>query len=116
MSSQPQLGPRTIVAYNRLARDLAAFNYVVRIAKPSGMLGEAAKRSLNTMLRLANRIYKREAGMPRFALFDPADPLTPADVALLVARLTAAGIAFEERYAHLTETGIGAARNAFLAQ
>ena len=104
--SKRQLGPRTIVAYNRLAREVSAFNYLVRVAKPAGTLGEDARRGLSRTLRLANRIYQREAGMPRFALFDPIDPLSPADVALLAARFSAAGIAFEERYAHLTETGV----------
>ncbi|MGB3337943.1 MAG: hypothetical protein WBA73_12260, partial [Devosia sp.] len=64
------------------------------------------RMSLGLALRLANRLYRREAGLPSLGVIDPCEPLTVADVVLLVARLTAAGIAFEERYAHLTESGL----------
>lgn len=104
--SRRQLGPRTIVAYNRLAREVAAFNYLIRVAKPSSTLGEAARRSLDRTLALANRIYRREPGIRGFTRFDPIDPLTTADVILLVTRLSVAGIAFEERYAFLAEDGL----------
>ena len=105
MSTKPHLSPRAVVAYNCLSREVAALNYLVRVAKPSGTLGEAGLTCLGRALRIANRLYRREPGMPSFGRINPREPMTAADVALMVARLSAAGIAFEERYAHLTEAG-----------
>ena len=99
----PQLGRRAIQAHSRLAREVAAFNYLLKIAKPTGTLGEIGRRSLNDAMRAANRIYRHEPGLPRFRLIDPVQPLTQADIALMVTRLTVACQAFEERYAHLTD-------------
>ncbi|MET3924689.1 hypothetical protein [Devosia sp. 2618] len=105
MSERPHLSPRAITAYNRLCRELAALNYLTRIAKPSGTLGLEGRLCLNRVLRIANRLYRREPGLPFIGLVDPEAPLTNADLVLLVARLSTACIAFEERYAHLTEAG-----------
>ncbi|MCR6672733.1 hypothetical protein [Devosia ginsengisoli] len=105
MQDKPRLGPRAINAYNRLSREVAALNYVTRVAKPSGPLSEITLRSLNKALHLANRLYRREPGISRFAMFDPRDSISMADFVIIVARLSAASIAFEERYAHLTEAG-----------
>jgi hypothetical protein len=105
MSTKPHLSPRAIAAYNRLSREVAALNYLTRIAKPASMLGEDGRTSLNRALRIANRLYRRQTSFPSFGLIDPMAPLTHADLVLLVARLTLAGLAFEERYAHLTEEG-----------
>ncbi|GLQ08633.1 hypothetical protein GCM10007913_05650 [Devosia yakushimensis] len=105
MSSKPHLSQRAIVAYNRLSREVAALNYLVRVAKPSGTLGEIGRECLDRALRIANRLYRREPGLPAFGRIDTREALTAADVSLLVARLSAAGIAFEERYAHLTASG-----------
>ena len=105
MLTKPHLSPRAIAAYNRLAREVAALNYLTRIAKPAGLLGEDGRTSLNRALRIANRLYRRETSLPSFGLIDPQAPLTTADLVLLVARLTTAGLAFEERYAHLSEDG-----------
>ena len=99
---QPQLSHRAITAYNRLSRDLAALNYVLRVAKPTGMVGDLTLRNFNHILHAANRLFCREAGMPRFVRIDLDRPLTVADFAILVTRLSAAAVTFEERYAHLT--------------
>jgi hypothetical protein len=109
MPDQPTLGPRARNAYSRLARELGALNYVLRHAKPSGLIGETSRRSLNQAIRTANRLFRREPATPRFFAPDPKDPMTLADLTLLVARITASALAFEERYAHLTEDGIAAA-------
>lgn len=101
MSFDAQLGHRAISAYNRLSRDLASLNYVLRVAKPSGTVGEVTLRSLNQAIGIANRLFCREAELPQFAMLDPGVPLTVADFAILVTRLSAAAVAFEERYAHL---------------
>ena len=105
-ASLPQLGHRAIHAHSRLAREVAALNYLLRVAKPSGTLGENGRRSLNDVMRLANKLYRHEPGLPHFRLIDPINPLTNADIALMVTRLIAACQAFEERYAHLTNGAI----------
>lgn len=105
MSNNPHLSPRAIVAYNRLGREVAALNYLLRATKPSGALGVIGRECLDRALRIANRLYRREPGLPSLGRIDTSEVLTVADLALLVARLTAAGLAFEERYAHLTEEG-----------
>ena len=97
----PQLSQRRIIAYNRLSQEVGALNCFTRMTKPTGTLGERSRRELNRALRLANRIYGREAGIPKFRLIDPIDPLSMADLLLLVSRLTTAGMTFEARYAHL---------------
>lgn len=103
MTAKPHLSQRAITAYNRLGREVAALNYLVRVTRPACVLGEEGRLTLNQTLRLANRLYRREAAMPGFAAIDPTAALTSADLVLLVARLTSAGIAFEERYAHLMQ-------------
>ena len=108
-ANKPNLSPRAITAYNRLSKEVAALNYLTRVAKPAGLLGEDGRTALNRALRIANRLYRRETSMPGFGVIDPRAPLTNADLVLLVARLTTAGQAFEERYAHLSEHGIQAA-------
>lgn len=97
-----RLGHRAITAYNRLSRELAALNYVLRVAKPAGIVSEFTLRGLNRAIRTANRLFCREAELPSFAMLDPITPMTVADFTILVARLTAAALAFEERYARLT--------------
>ena len=91
----PRLGRRAIHAHSRLAREVAALNYLLRVAKPAGTLGENGRRSLNDVMRL-----------PSFRLIDPINPLTNADIALMVTRLIVACQAFEQRYAHLTDAAL----------
>ena len=104
----PHLSPRAITAYNRLAREMAALNYLTISAKPAGVLGEEGRTCLNRALGLANRLFRREKSLPSLGLIDHQAQLTQADLVLLVARLTTASLAFEERYAHLGEDGIQA--------
>ena len=104
-ANKPNLSPRAIAAYNRLSKEVAALNYLTRVAKPAGLVGDEGRLCLSRALRLANRLYRREAAMLSLGAIDPTAPLTNADLVLLVARLTAAGLAFEERYAHLQEGG-----------
>lgn len=101
--TKPTLGRRTIYAYNRLSRDLAALNYVLRKARPTGMVGDLTMRQIKGICHTANRLFAREPSMPRFFIMDVGRPLTVADFAILVSRLTAASFAFEERYQHLIE-------------
>jgi hypothetical protein len=112
MQNHPHLGPRAIRAYNRLAQDIATYNYIVRFAKPSGIIGESTRRAMLVSLRSANRLFKREPSRPHFMLFDPVVPMSLFDFALYVARLSAVSMAFEERHAHLTAIGITRAAQA----
>lgn len=96
--TEPKLGRRAIIAYNRLSRDVAALNYVLRVAKPVGMVGDLTLRQFNSITHAANRLFCRELALPRFHLIDLDRPLTIADFAILVARLTVASQAFEGRY------------------
>ena len=115
MSTQPHLSQRAIVAYNRFAKDVAALNYV-RHVKPGGPLGASTVALCNRLAILANRLFGQEPGLPRFFRIDPLTPMTTSDLVLFTARLTAASLAFEERYAHLTETGLAGNRGKFASR
>jgi hypothetical protein len=112
MPSQPPLGPRAVRAYNRLVQDIAAFNYIVRVAKPSGTIGETMRRGLMASLRSANRLFKREPSRPHFMLFDPSVPMSLFNFSLYVARLSSACLALEERHGDQTAPGIAGAAEA----
>jgi len=101
----PKLGTRGIDSYNRLGRELAAFNYVLRGARPAGVYSTQTMFTLNGLFNRANRLFRRHADLPHFYPVSLDTPLTPADLAVQVANLTAACLAFEERYAHLTQEG-----------
>lgn len=101
----PHLGTRGIASYNQLNRDLAAFNYVLRVARPSGACNAHTLFTLNGLFIRANRLFRRHADLPHFVPVSLDATMSQADLAILVARLTAACLAFEERYAHLTEDG-----------
>ena len=98
------LNPRTIAAYNRFAKDIAAINFIRR-EKPGGALGPSTVATCNRLIAAANRIFGPEPDMPRFRHIDPTTPMTQTDLVLLTARLTAAALDFEERYAELSEEG-----------
>ena len=101
----PPLGNRSIDSYNRLNRDVAAFNYVLRVAKPAGACNAHTLFTLNGLFNQANRLFRHHADLPHFFHVDLGATMSQADLAVVVARLTAACLAFEERYAHLTATG-----------
>jgi hypothetical protein len=100
----PHLGNRSIASYNSLNRDLAAFNYVLRVTKPSGALHAHTLFTLNGLFNRANRLFRHHRDLPRFIQVDIGSTMSQADLAILVAQLTAACLAFEERHANLTET------------
>jgi len=102
----PNLGNRGITIYNRLNRDLAAFNYVLRVAKLPGNCNAHTLWTLNGLFIAANRLFRRHSDLPRFITVDINSPMSQADLAILVAQLTAACLAFEERYEHLTAEGV----------
>ena len=116
MTGLPSLGPRAIDAYNRFAKELAAFNYVLRKAKPAGPVSAGTLLTLNGLINLANRLFRRHADLPRFIQVDTRVPMAQADLAVLVARLTAASLHFEERYAHLKTGARGSGSAALYAR
>ena len=101
----PKLGNRGIDSYNRLNRDLAAFNYVLRVAKLPGACHPFTLFTLNGLLIRANRLFRRHADLPQFIHVSIDATMSQADLAIQVAQLTAACLAFEERYEDLTATG-----------
>ncbi|KQN69937.1 hypothetical protein DevBK_02445 [Devosia sp. BK] len=105
MSRTPYLSQRRICAYNRLQVDVIAMTYIVRFHKPKGPIGEHTREACNSMIQQAFKLFRREAGMPHFRVLIPDEPFTLADLAILVTRLTAAGIMFEDRYAHYKANG-----------
>lgn len=109
MTNPPNLGPRAINAYNRFARELAAFNYALRVARPAGAVSDNTIFILNGLIIVANRLFRRHRDLPRFFGVSLKGQMSQADLTIYVARLTAASIHFEERYHHLTEEGRAAA-------
>ena len=97
--TQPKLGHRAIDAYNRLCREVAAYNYVLRETAQKGPVGWETLMALNGMVILANRLFRRHADLPRFLPVNVREPMSQADFAVLITRLTAACIHFEEHYA-----------------
>ncbi|WEK05361.1 MAG: hypothetical protein P0Y65_03640 [Candidatus Devosia phytovorans] len=104
MPTLPNLGPRAITRYNRFSRELAAFNYALRANKP-GPVGTHTLFALNGLFLLANRLFRHHKDLPHFFQLGINEPISHNDLAIYVARLSAAGLAFEERYANLTEEG-----------
>lgn len=114
-SDRPFLSQRRVLAYNRLQSDVMAMTYVVRFQKPTGPLGEQTRRACDIMIRRAHGLYIREPGMPSFSRLFPDEPFTMADLAILVSRLAAAGLMFEERYAHYKAEHLAKAPKRLLA-
>ena len=102
MSDLPQLGPRAINAYNRFASDLAAFNYVLRHTKANGPVSDPTLMTLNGLINMARRLFRRHPDLPRFIPFNFSGTMTLTDLNIHVTRLNAASLHFEERYAHLS--------------
>ena len=97
----PNLGPKAIDAYNRFEKELAAFNYALRHAKPKGPVDHHTLFTLNGLILVARRLFHRHPDLPRFFQVNTDGPMSQADLVIYVARLTAASLHFEERYAHL---------------
>lgn len=99
--STPSLGPKAIDAYNRFSKELAAFNYALRGSKLTGTVDRDTLLALNGLIAIAQRLFRRHADLPRFSKVDPDRPMTQADLALHVSRLTSASLHFQDRYDHL---------------
>jgi hypothetical protein len=102
----PHLGPKAIDAYNRFEKELAAFNYALRHAKPKGPVDSHTLFTLNGLILVARRLFRRHPDLPRFFQVNTDGPMSQADLTIYVARLTAASLHFEERYAHLKKGAV----------
>jgi hypothetical protein len=76
---------------------------VLRVAKPAGACTAQTLLTLNGLANRANRLFRCHADLPRFFSADIGGTISQANLAIYVARLTAACLAFEERYEYLTE-------------
>lgn len=104
MPDLPHLGPRAINAYNRFARELAAFNYVLRHTKASAPVSDPTLMTLNGLINMARRLFRRHPDLPRFTPFNFTGSMTLTDLNIHIARLNAASVHFEECYADLSGT------------
>ena len=91
------LPARTISAYRRLAKPLAALMKVSR-GKASGPVGTATIARCNRVIAMANRAFSREADIGYIAPLASGEPLTLLDLTLLVDELTVAALRFEEHH------------------
>jgi hypothetical protein len=89
------LPTRTISAYRRLAKPLAALMKVSR-GKTGGPVGAATIARCNRVIAMANRVFSREADIGYFAPLPPDEPLTLLDLTVLVDELSVAALRFEE--------------------
>jgi hypothetical protein len=106
----PNLSPKAIAAYNRFAQELAAFNAMLIKSKKPEPVQDETLLAINGMIIIANRLFRRHADLPRFFPVSVNQPMAHADLAVLIGRLTAASLHFEERYHHLTTAGPKATR------
>ena len=86
---------RTIQAYRRLAKPLAALMKVTR-GKTSGPVGPATIASCNRVIAAANVVFSREPDFGRLPLLATTAPLTMVDLVVVVDELLVAALRFEE--------------------
>lgn len=91
------LPARTISAYRRLAKPLAALMKVTR-GKVGGPVGAATIARCNRIIAVANRVFSRDAEIGHITPLPPDVPLTLLDLTVLVDELTVAALRFEERH------------------
>ncbi|UJW86212.1 hypothetical protein [Devosia sp. SL43] len=94
------LGPRTIRAYRRFAKPLAALMKVTR-GKAAGPVGATTVARCNALIVAANRLFAREPDIGRLPPLPAHATLSAIDLALVVDELTIATLRFEERYPEL---------------
>ena len=72
-------------------------------SKASGPVQNETLMVLNGLINNASRLFRRHPDLPRFFHVSIDVPMSRADLAVMIARLTAASIHFEERYARLLD-------------
>jgi hypothetical protein len=95
-----QLSTRTIRAYRRLAKPLAALMKATR-GKAAGPAGPATVARCNAVIAAANAVFSRERDFGRLPSLPAQAPLSAIDLALVVDELAIAALRFEERYPEL---------------
>ena len=91
------LAPRTIHAYRRLAKPLAALLKVIR-HKTTGAVGPGAVASCNRVIAAANIVFSREPDIGRMPLLPANVPLSLLDLSVVVDELVIAALLFEKRH------------------
>ena len=91
------LSPRTIHAYRRLAKPLAALVKVTR-DRTSGAVGAATIASCNRVIVAANTVFSRDPDIGHVPLLPAGEPLTAIDLAVTANELLVAAMRFEERH------------------
>lgn len=91
------LAPRTIHAYRRLAKPLAALLQVTRHKTP-GAVGPGAITTCNRVIAAANAVFSREPDIGRMPLLPSNVPLSQVDLTVVVGELVLAALLFEQRH------------------
>ena len=94
------LSTRTIRAYRRLAKPLAALMKVTR-GKAAGPVGAATVARCNAVIAAINAIVAREPDFGRLPSLPAHTALSAIDLALVVDELAITALRFEERYPEL---------------
>jgi hypothetical protein len=92
-----ELAPRTIHAYRRLAKPLAALMKAIR-GKTTGAVGAGAVASCNRVIAAANIVFSREPDIGRMPLLPTNVPLSLLDLGVVVDELVLAATLFEQRH------------------
>jgi hypothetical protein len=98
------LPARTISAYRRLAKPLAALMKVSR-GKAGGPVGAATIARCNRVIAMANRVFSREADIGYIAPLPSGETLTLLDLTVLVDELSVAALRFEEWHPEIDPPG-----------
>lgn len=98
MSAEHPLGHRHRHAFERLRQDVIALRAMPQGRRPAASIGDYSMNLLKDTVTRANRVFRREPGMPRFRGIDRGYPLSHADFAILVGRLSSAVQIFAERH------------------
>jgi hypothetical protein len=98
------LPARTISAYRRLAKPLAALMKVAR-GKAGGPVGAATIARCNRVIAMANRVFSREPDIGYIAPLPPGETLTLLDLTVLVDELTVAALRFEDHHPEIDPPG-----------
>ena len=98
MPADRLLGHRHRHAFARLRQDVAALRATPQGRRPAASVGDYSMNLLKDTVTRANRVFRREPGMPRFRGIDRGYPLSSADFVILVGRLSGAVQTFAERH------------------
>lgn len=98
MSADHPLGHRHRQAFERLRQDVIALRATPQSRRPAASIGDYSMNLFKETVTRANRVFRREPGMPRFRGIDRGHALSSADFVILVGRLSGAVQTFAERH------------------